>query len=306
MSNGIDFAWGTLNIPAFMQTHQWVARYLAPTSEGKEITPAEAARYKAANLPFVIVFEDGASNGLGGAAQGHNDGLLAAQQASALGVPTSTPIYISFDFDVSAAQLPTCIAYTQAFVAASGWKSFGAYGSTYLIAALQRAKLIIYGWQCESGGYTHDPTAVVHIKQTGTGGTAWGVSYDDDISLATDFGQYPSVIVPVPVPTPISEVDMSVSPVLSFKSGQVDVIQVANNEVVHYWEVWGTGKWNSEVIAGPTAPTVSTMIASFPAQTPQISVVSIDNVVSVEDSNGAVWVFSQANTPGGGWGANKL
>jgi len=109
-----------------------------------------------------------------------------------------------------------------------------------------------------------------------------------------------------PPAPPTPEESMAVSPCLSFKSGQQDVVQVANGELIHWWEKTGSGEWSSEVIIGPTTPTVSSAVATIPDQVPQVSLVGGNNVICVEDSTGNPWIFSQAAAPGGGWGDNKL
>ena len=83
------------------------------------------------------------------------------------------------------------------------------------------------------------------------------------------------------------------SPVFSFRGGQLDIVQVSIGALWHKWNN-GSGWKNEQVGAG---------LASFTGQ-PQVFVSGGAAWISVEDTNGAVWLFEQG--PTGPWNNSRL
>ena len=152
-----------------------VMRYLSRDSS-KVISAAERDSLQAEGLGIGLVFEDDAQRALGGAAAGALDGKFANAAADALGFPRSLPIFYAVDFAVSAAQLPTVLAYLQA-AGAQGRTAHG-YGSVSLINYLA-AHGLPDGWQtCAwSAGVV---SAKAAIYQRLTHSTTLPGSYDED------------------------------------------------------------------------------------------------------------------------------
>lgn len=88
------------------------------------------------------------------------------------------------------------------------------------------------------------------------------------------------------------------SPVVSFKASQLDVLQVSAGTLWHKWFFGGV--WQSENVVKAAGQTATIALVE-----PQWSQEVGLNLVSVEDTNGSVWVFQQA-IDGITWGANKL
>lgn len=76
-----------------------VMRYLGHDVTGKVITRDELHSLQAAGLGVGLVFEDGASRALAGAAAGRDDAAFAVLQALALGIPQGNVIYVAVDTD---------------------------------------------------------------------------------------------------------------------------------------------------------------------------------------------------------------
>lgn len=86
-----------------------VGRYLKNTSA------EEIAALHAAGLRVWLIFERGATDALGGAAQGAVDGKVAFAQAQALGAPAGVAIYPAADADIQTSQAAVSEDYWAAF-----------------------------------------------------------------------------------------------------------------------------------------------------------------------------------------------
>lgn len=106
---------------------------------------------------------------------------------------------------------------------------------------------------------------------------------------------------PSPPPPPPQESSMPVSPLVSFRASQQDIIQVNANSVIHKWVSTGN-VLHSECLAGPLTGVADNQPVTFPEQTPGVSIVNGACQVTVEDSSGRVHQFAQAQT--GPWGHN--
>lgn len=127
-------------------------RYASHDS-AKCISPAEAQQLRAAGLLVGLVFEDGATNALGGRAQGEADGTFAQQVADRIGYPSNAIVFAAVDFPASPAQMPAIEAYFQGFAAACH-RPTGPYGSVSVINDIMAKGLGVSGWQTAawSGG----------------------------------------------------------------------------------------------------------------------------------------------------------
>lgn len=97
---------------------------------------------------------------------------------------------------------------------------------------------------------------------------------------------------PTPAPTPPSgDTDMQTA-VVSYKPNQIDVFQVKDGSLLHYWF---EGSWASEVIAGPSGGESGKSVTLAAVQ-PQFAVQAGQAMVTVEDTSGNVWVFNQTTT----------
>lgn len=125
--------------------------YLAPDNGSpgsKCATPAQVATYRAAGLVVGLVFEDLASDALGGGHAGVRNGRMAAAQAAARHYPAGCVVFASVDFDAAAVEMHTVRRYLAAFaeqLAPHGWVG-GCYGGANTLDACVAA-VVLWGWQ---------------------------------------------------------------------------------------------------------------------------------------------------------------
>lgn len=292
---GIDFAYGTLEFP---NPFDFVCRYLCPPVQGKQITKKEALNYDAMRLPYVLVWEDGAENALGGGPQGQKDGAAARTMADGIGWPTDQPIYVSIDFDIQPAQAQIGLAYADGFRYASS-AEIGTYGGTGIIATIQRAFPLSLGWQAESTGYWSDRSALVHLLQTGQSGSGYGLaSYDIDQARAKDFGQWYSGINPPKPPT--KESNMSIIAVEPVGPNWVAVQVNEDNNMIYPKTKVGSEPWSQNLNDefGPIKPGTEVLVKTVAETGGQLQI-----WYSQEDGYKAV---IQATSDGVEWGENIL
>jgi uncharacterized protein len=195
----IDYAWAHPD-PAAIRAAGYIGvmRYVSH-DPSKSITAPEATALHAQQLGFGIVFEDNAQRALSGFAGGVEDGKFANAAADAIGFPKDLPIMYAVDFAVTAAQLPTVLAYLQG-AATTGRQAHG-YGSLALTEYLE-ANGIPDDWQtCAWSNNQVDPKAALYQRLTPT--TALKGSYDENVVLhPSNILWFPDgAAVPASVPT---------------------------------------------------------------------------------------------------------
>ena len=145
---------------AAAQELTFVCRYLGPESWGKTITRAEAKGLLDAGLSILLCYETVAARMRTGAPGGAEDGALALQCATELGVPEGTVIYFACDFDVQQSELPTCEEYINAARIALGRRyEVGIYGPERIVAHMSEKGICRYFWQCVAWSRTFLPEA---------------------------------------------------------------------------------------------------------------------------------------------------
>jgi len=149
-----------------------VFRYLSNPGWPKNLTKTEAAELLAAGIPIVLNYETTADFMLGGYSAGQACARSARAQATALGAPTTTRIYYSADFDVTAAQIPTVMAFLQGARSVDGAAEVDEYGGLRLAQAAAAAGMRPWQTIAWSGG-VWDPRDVA--RQTGVQRTVGGV-----------------------------------------------------------------------------------------------------------------------------------
>ena len=138
----------------------FACRYIGPESWGKTITKTEANALLDAGLSILLCYETVAARMKGGAPAGSEDGALALQYATELGVPEGTVIYFACDFDVQQSELPTCEEYINAARIALGRRyEVGIYGPERIVAYMSEKGVCRYFWQCVAWSRTFLPEA---------------------------------------------------------------------------------------------------------------------------------------------------
>lgn len=207
MAQGVDYSFSRPN-PGQLRAagYTFACRYL--TGSGKAIDRDELGALLGAGLAVVVVYEAGPDNALGGAAQGHLDGLRANLAADELGWPADRPLYYAVDFDDRGH--PGSLERVREYIAAA--RSVGrearVYGSIRVVDAVA-----LPGWQTAawSGGAVSAHAVIwQHIFQVDFHGS----SIDVNDARAADIGQHPYA-PPTPPPPPHAPVttDFGAAPV---------------------------------------------------------------------------------------------
>lgn len=122
--------------------------YVAALGYLRNLTPQVVNAYLSAGLGVGTIFETAADEALGGTPLGSADGAAAAKQARSLGQPPGTILFVNLgDFAISAAEIPSVIAYYKAFRVQAAQYAVGAYATGYGIIELAAAGLPGPWWQ---------------------------------------------------------------------------------------------------------------------------------------------------------------
>ncbi len=167
--------------------YRYAFRYLAPLPNGKVITPQEFAADTAAGLKVILNFEQGATQMMGGFAQGHADALVVDTEKKSLGVQRSVKVVYSFDADDRS--MPgwqdALDAYLRAAEQVSGHPE-GIYGSIRVIEEMKRRNAGRETWQTQAwSGNVVSPVADFY-QRTGHTHFVPGVNndeYDEDVVI---------------------------------------------------------------------------------------------------------------------------
>ncbi len=221
---GIDYSFASIDSNAIRSVgYEFVVRYVG--TSGKCITQAEYQRHHAAGLGVALVFEAGAADALNGAQIGRAHALLANSAADALGFPRTRPIYYACDFDdrSDAGTFGKLSAYFDG-VTGVGIREAGAYGSSR-VCDWYRARGGKWAWQTVAWSNGRVSAGAQLLQQVTHAAQIPGTSihsYDDNLALASDFGQDNAHATP---PVPPKPPKPKVPPVISTTSPLVDVKQ---------------------------------------------------------------------------------
>lgn len=190
---------GAANLQAFSEgggNTVGTVRYLHKLhpSSVNVLDSAEYNDNRAHGLGTGLVYEDTNPARAGqGHGAGDTDARWALQQAQAVGIASPRCIYLATDYDAD----PEAVRpYYEASSAVLGEAS-GAYASYRVLDALFSWGLIRWGWQpaAWSHGLVH-PKA--HLYQRIGGHLIGGITCDQNVVLALDWGQHPSTTTSTP------------------------------------------------------------------------------------------------------------
>ena len=189
---GIDEAWDQADISAIINAGaKFVCRDYSYDHTGKNLTGPEAAKFAAAGLWIVSVWEYAPHAPLTGATQGTNDGMAAAIQAGLCGQPRGSVIYFAVDFDAGAAQYPTIAAYLAAarrVLRTEGYEA-GVYAGYDVVRYMLNTGIVEWAWQTYAWSRGKwDQRA--QIRQTVNGIQLAGHNVDDDQAEFAWYGQW--------------------------------------------------------------------------------------------------------------------
>jgi hypothetical protein len=186
---GVDFSYARPGGAALVAAGKhFVVRYIRP-GDGRSLTTAEIADYRAHGLAICLVFESTANRALSGKAAGAADAISAQSNAAALGIPTTVSIYFAVDFDAAASQYVAIDAYLQGAASVIGLARTGIYGHAALMAHCQSVKTASRFWQT----YAWSRGTVFpgyDLYQYLNGQTINGSAVDFCRALKADYGQW--------------------------------------------------------------------------------------------------------------------
>jgi hypothetical protein len=197
---GVDYAWDRPRPTGLAAAgKKFACRYGGPGSAGKQLDPAEARALRAAGLSIVANAE-GAEGGLLG---GFTVGAAWARSANAhfrrCGMPAGRPIYLSVDFDVTAAQWPRVANALRGAASVIGPARVGVYGGLRAVRWARRDHVARWFWQTYawSGGVW---AAGNHIEQYNNNVPLAGGTVDLNRAHPADYGQWkPGEEVDMPI-----------------------------------------------------------------------------------------------------------
>lgn len=182
-----------------------VLRYLTHSTSAKRLTAAEAKDLRANGLQIGVVFEDTARRASAGRTAGRADAVFAAEQAKAIGIPASCPIFFAVDYDATPQDI---LPYFQGIADAKIGRPVGVYGSLKVVEDVLLHKLATYAWQTaawsgKNPNGTPRISAQAHIHQRNTKSP---VSGTDDNELRKPVPLWgappPAKKAPAPAPAP--------------------------------------------------------------------------------------------------------
>lgn len=240
-----------------------------------------------------VVCEQGSQPALRGAAGGTHDAQISNAQANALGHdPTATIFYVAEDPNpVPSADWPTVRAYFEA-VAAEGGRPVGGYGGWATLNMLHAAGLIQKGWMVQtwnSGAPNPLPSWIVLMQMVNPPINTYGLPVDVDNVLQADWGQSPR-------PAPVVQGGQMITPIVSYKSTQIDQFQSSLSTLWHKYSFDGGQTWKNEPIAGSNGGVSGVTLNVSAAQPPTVNIDATKCVLSVEDASGAIHHFTQTVT----------
>ncbi|CAG6392787.1 DUF1906 domain-containing protein [Streptomyces cocklensis] len=185
---GVDYAWSHPGGSALKAAgKRFAARYLSNDAD-KNIARAEADDLAQHEVSSVVVWESTAKRPLAGRAAGISDAQVAQRQATAAGMPSGRPIYFAVDFDATAGQMATVMAYLDGAASVLGRARVGVYGGYDTVRAALDGRHATWAWQTRAWSEGRWDSRA-HMRQGATQ-TIGGVSCDLNTALTTDYGQW--------------------------------------------------------------------------------------------------------------------
>jgi hypothetical protein len=153
LANGLDYSAGRPRGAAITACGcSFVVRYIDHPSRmgGKHITPAEYADLTSHGVQVWLVAERTVDDWKGGHAAGAALARDARAGADRIGYPAGRLIFLTADMHLTAAQLPTVLAFIDGAASVLGWAATGGYGFSELIRALKAGNHCRGLWQTGS------------------------------------------------------------------------------------------------------------------------------------------------------------
>ena len=190
MIEGVDYAWARPTITSLVAAgKRFACRYGGPGSAGKQLDPIEARALAAAGIAIVANAEGNADGLAGGTNAGRDWARQAEAHFAVCGMPPDRPIYLSVDFDVTAAGWLNVAAALRGAADVLGPARVGVYGGYDAMWWARRDNVAQWFWQTYawSGGQWAPGN---HVEQYRNGVALGGGSVDLNRALKADYGQW--------------------------------------------------------------------------------------------------------------------
>jgi hypothetical protein len=194
MRKGCDFSMSR-PAPATLRAAglEFVLRYVSTPGNSKNVTRAEADRYRGAGIDVGVVFETTAGRALAGAAAGRLDAASARSQiAVASGPATGAVVYFAVDVDTTNdTERQIAAAYLGGAAQALGWPQVGVYGEYEVVTYI--AEHTPCRWFFQTYAWSHSqwyPRAQLRQVRNGVH-LADGATVDLCEAWADNWGQWP-------------------------------------------------------------------------------------------------------------------
>jgi hypothetical protein len=225
-NNAADYASPAMSNPTTLQGVTLVMRYITPSAglpyaDGKCLSVTERDTLLNMGKSIALIWETTAVRALDGANAGTTDGAAASAAAARLSYPTTMPIIVTFDFDVTAKTRDVAIAYWRAFQSACA-HPLGLYGDYDIIAAVGNESVLTV--QANAAGWSWDwikhvwrgTHPLAHVQQKLTKN---GIDPGDVVRQVTAWGEKPKAPKPSSpsAPEPTLNVGMQGNAVLKLQ-----------------------------------------------------------------------------------------
>lgn len=186
---GVDYAFSKPTPAALVAAgKRFACRYGYAGGSTKWLTAAEAHQLAAAGV-WIVANVEGTAGGLVRSAVGRDWALNGARFFEALGMPKDRPVYLSVDFDCTAAQWPQVRDALAAACQAIGRDRVGVYGSYNVCQWAARDNVAAWFWQTYawSHGFWMN---TAQLRQYRNGVIIGGADCDLDRAVVADYGQW--------------------------------------------------------------------------------------------------------------------
>jgi len=190
MIEGVDYSTAHPSIQSLVDGgKEFAGRYVGLGGFNKWLTQDEAKVLSVAGVSIVALCEGVTSWMLGGWSAGQAATKAANAQAVGCGMPPDRPIYLSCDFDVTAAQWPAVLSCLAGAANVVGVERVGIYGGTNALRWARTAGAASWFWQA-LGWRQGVWLDWVNVQQYRNGVSFGGGNVDFDQALTVDYGQW--------------------------------------------------------------------------------------------------------------------
>jgi len=243
---GVDYSFGRPDPVELRRLgHRFAVRYISPRIDHpKNITQRELDALWAAGIAVLFVWESTTTRPLEGRAAGLVDGKASRAWCERLGYPSTIPVLIALDTDITKRTLLAALGYIDGFVEELGPWPFGVYADTDVIGAV--AGRSVLNWRPNASAWSPNPSTLVHVQQHASRPVA-GAVVDTNTALRPFTAWLPHT---PPSPPTLTEDDMPAKLIRvdgdAAQYAELGFEAVWGRSAAHIAEKQGTGAWSTE------------------------------------------------------------